>query len=114
MKIKNVDFMAKRIRVMGKSGTRFIVFGEPASKALRAYLGKTRDDFLFTDGKPFQRLRVYASSFGGGAVDVIARTKPFDGEFNQRCREVSRVNPRNHRRRSGQQLERRFCAAPQL
>ena len=65
MKVEDVDFTAKRIRVMGKSGTRFIVFGGPASKALRSYLGKRQSGFLFTDGKPFQRLRVYASSFGG-------------------------------------------------
>ncbi len=74
MKIEDVDFVAKRIRVTGKRGTRFIVFGEPASKALHSYLGKRRTGFLFTDGRPFQRLRVHTRGLGGW----ICRWKEYD------------------------------------
>jgi len=55
MRIEESDFDAGRIRVTGKGGTRFILFGKPASKAIRRYLsGRTRG-FLFTEGRPRQR-----------------------------------------------------------
>jgi len=65
MRIEEIDFDAGRIRVTGKGGTRFILFGKPASKAIRRYLsGRTRG-FLFTEGRPRQRICVYSAASGG-------------------------------------------------
>jgi site-specific recombinase XerD len=76
MRIEDVDFAAKRIRVTGKTGTRFVIFGEPASKALRSYLGKRQTGFLFASGKPYQRLRLHVTTSGGWAC----RWKEYDAD----------------------------------
>src|SRR5260221_10780755 len=55
MRIEEIDFDAGRIRVTGKGGTRFILFGKPASKAIRRYLAGRTSGFLFTQGRPRQR-----------------------------------------------------------
>lgn len=67
MRIEDVDFAAKRIRVTGKTGTRFVIFGLPAARALRSYLGKRQAGFLFASGKPYQRVRLHVTSGGGWA-----------------------------------------------
>lgn len=65
MRVEEIDFGAGRIRVIGKGGTRFILFGKPASKAIRRYLSGRTSGFLFTEGRPRQPLCVYSAASGG-------------------------------------------------
>lgn len=65
MRVENIDFSAGRIRVTGKGGTRFILFGKPASRAIRQYLSGRRRGFLFAEGRPRQRICVYPAASGG-------------------------------------------------
>ena len=58
MRVEDIDFSAGRIRVTGKGGTRFILLGKPASKAIRQYLSGRRRGFLFAEGRPSHLERV--------------------------------------------------------
>ncbi len=52
MKLEDVDFDSRTIRVIGKGDKmRIVLFGMPAKKALLAYLGDRKDGFLFLDEK---------------------------------------------------------------
>ena len=57
MRIENVDFANRRIRVTGKTGTRMLMFTCTAGRALRAYLGDRKAGFVFVEQKPPQRIR---------------------------------------------------------
>lgn len=47
MKVEDVDLDARRIRVHGKCGFRYILFPRAISPYLRKYIGKRRSGFLF-------------------------------------------------------------------
>lgn len=42
MRIENIDFEARSIRVLGKAGTRYLMFTATVGKALKTYLGKRK------------------------------------------------------------------------
>jgi integrase/recombinase XerC len=65
MRVEDIDFNAGRIRATGKNGTRFILFGTPVAKAIRTYLSGRIAGYLFTEGRPRQRIRVYTAASGG-------------------------------------------------
>ena len=64
MRIENIDFNQRRIRVSGKSGIRVLLFTATAAKALRTYLGARETGFVFVDQKPLQRIRPQRSPNG--------------------------------------------------
>jgi site-specific recombinase XerD len=57
MKVEDVDMVARRIRVRGKMGTRFVHFVSQVGATLRTYIGDRQTGYLFVDGKPPQRVR---------------------------------------------------------
>jgi site-specific recombinase XerD len=57
MKVQDVDFTAKRIRVRGKTGTRFVHFLNETGNALRKYIKKRKIGYLFIEVKKTQKLR---------------------------------------------------------
>jgi site-specific recombinase XerD len=47
MRVEDIDFYTRKIRVTGKANRpRFVLFGPPAAKALREYLGTRREGFV--------------------------------------------------------------------
>jgi integrase/recombinase XerC len=64
MRIENVDFDHRRIRVTGKTGTRLLMFTSTAGKALRVYLGDRKTGFVFIEQKPQQRISPQRSPRG--------------------------------------------------
>lgn len=54
IRLENVDFKARSVRVHGKGRTRIVLFGRQAEKAIRAYVGQRREGFLFTCDWPQQ------------------------------------------------------------
>lgn len=64
MRIENIDFVQRRIRVTGKGGNRFLLFTATAAKALRSYVSERKTGFLFIDQKPLQRIRPQRSPIG--------------------------------------------------
>jgi integrase/recombinase XerD len=56
MRVENINFAERCIRVSGKTGRRIVVFNRAVTKALRAYLGARRSGFVFVDQKPPQRI----------------------------------------------------------
>lgn len=65
VRVEDIDFAAGRILVQGKRGTRYVLFGRSAGKALRKYLGDRRKGFAFADGRPAQQICTYPGSTGG-------------------------------------------------
>src|SRR5579863_2144509 len=61
IKVENIDFNARTICVVGKTGTRIVLFGEEAKKAILAYVGNRREGFLFKTDYPTQRGSLYPS-----------------------------------------------------
>ena len=57
MRIEDIDFQYRRIRVTGKTGIRFLLFTAPAARALRTYIGDRKSGFVFIEQKPQQRIR---------------------------------------------------------
>lgn len=47
MRVEDVDLVARRIRVLGKSGFRFILFPKTTSRYLRRYIGQRKTGYLF-------------------------------------------------------------------
>ena len=64
MRIENIDFNKRRIRVVGKSGIRVLLCTATAARALRTYLGTRETGFVFVDQKPLQRIRPQRSPNG--------------------------------------------------
>ena len=62
MLIEDIDFARRRIRVRGKVGTRYVMFAKRVGNALRRYLAKRRDGYVFIEVKPLQTFRPSASS----------------------------------------------------
>jgi len=65
MRIEDIDFARRRIRVNGKRGERFVLFPERVARALRRYLGRRREGYVFVDSKPVQSLNPMPGSSGG-------------------------------------------------
>jgi site-specific recombinase XerD len=65
IRIEDIDFTAKRILVHGKRGTRYVLFGGSAARALRTYLGSRSTGFAFADGRPAQQICTYPGVTGG-------------------------------------------------
>jgi integrase/recombinase XerC len=63
MKVEDVDFNARRIRVKGKTGTRYVHFVGAIATTLRDYIGTRRTDYLFMDGKAPQELHPQQQGF---------------------------------------------------
>lgn len=64
MRIENIDFDERRIRVNGKRGNRFVMFTVKAARALRSYLGSRKEGYVFIDQSPPQRIRPQRSPKG--------------------------------------------------
>lgn len=64
MRVEDIAFDERRIRVRGKGGARFIMFTRTVAKALRAYLGDRRTGYAFVDQKPPQRIRPQRGRYG--------------------------------------------------
>lgn len=47
MRVEDVDLSARRIRVFGKCGYRYVLFPSAVSRLLRRYIGKRRSGYLF-------------------------------------------------------------------
>jgi len=47
MRVEDVDFEARRIRVLGKCGYRYVLFPRAISSYLRRYIGKRKTGYLF-------------------------------------------------------------------
>jgi site-specific recombinase XerD len=56
MRVEDVDFKERRIRVKGKTGIRFVQFLKQTGDALSRYIGTRRKGYVFVDSKPLQRL----------------------------------------------------------
>jgi len=65
VRIQDIDFTAGRILVQGKRGTRYVLFGRSAARALRKYLAGRTGGFAFADGRPAQQICTYPGSAGG-------------------------------------------------
>jgi site-specific recombinase XerD len=47
MRVEDVDLVARRIRVLGKCGYRYVLFPRAISAYLRRYIGKRKNGYLF-------------------------------------------------------------------
>ncbi len=54
IRLENIDFKARTIRVFGKGRARIVLFGKQAEKAILAYVGDRRQGYLFTSDLPAQ------------------------------------------------------------
>src|SRR6266481_982495 len=54
MRVEDVDLAARRIRVLGKCGYRYVLFPRAISGYLRRYIGKRRSGYLFAS-RPLPR-----------------------------------------------------------
>jgi site-specific recombinase XerD len=59
VRLEDIDFKARSIRVHGKGKTRIVLFGPQAERAIRVYVGERRRGFLFTCDWPRQWGSVY-------------------------------------------------------
>ncbi len=79
MRVEDIDFQARRIRVKGKSGTRFVMFTGPVGKVLRRYLAGRKAGYVFIETKPLQSLRPAHAPSGGWKC----RWKNYDEKGNR-------------------------------
>jgi len=56
MRIEDIDFTNCRIRVRGKSGTRFVMFTPRVLHALRAYLAGRQTGYVFVESRGLQQI----------------------------------------------------------
>jgi site-specific recombinase XerD len=64
MRVEDVDLVARRIRVLGKCGYRYILFPRAISDYLRRYIGKRRSGYLFVARSLSRRLHLFRSANG--------------------------------------------------
>jgi site-specific recombinase XerD len=64
MRVENIDFHYRRIRVTGKMGVRTLLFNSPVGRAVRTYIGDSKSGYVFVEQKPQQRLRMQRSPVG--------------------------------------------------
>lgn len=66
IKVEDIDFDGHKIRVLGKGNKpRFVLFGTPAKRAIRAYLKGRQSGYLIEDGMRKQKGTVAPSGYGG-------------------------------------------------
>jgi len=96
IRLSDIDFGRHKIRVTGKSRkTRMLLFGPPAAKALRGYVGHRRSGFLFIEAHPVQKGCLYPNGAGSwhgswmvyGKDGVAARLNRFVGPQDSLSRE---------------------------
>jgi site-specific recombinase XerD len=75
MRVEDLDWNARRVRVVGKRGPRWVIFGKPAARALRQYVGSRRTGFLFIDARGQQEVKAYSVN---GCAGWHYRWKKFD------------------------------------
>jgi site-specific recombinase XerD len=64
MKVEDIDLQARRIRVMGKCGQRFVLFPRAITNYLRKYIGKRRNGYLFFNRCPARKLHLMRTKEG--------------------------------------------------
>lgn len=64
MRIEDIDFDGRRIRVQGKAGPRMIMFTATVARALREYIGNRKAGYVFVEQRPPQRIRPQRSKYG--------------------------------------------------
>lgn len=64
MRIEDLDFVERRVRVRGKAGERVLLFTPSAAKALQRYLDDRTSGYVFVDQKPRQRIRPQRTKYG--------------------------------------------------
>lgn len=64
MRVEDVDLEARRIRVFGKSGYRYVLFPRAISSYLRRYIGKRRTGYLFVARSLSRRLNLISTPSG--------------------------------------------------
>jgi len=64
MRVEDVDLQARRIRVVGKSGPRFVLFPRSINNCLRKYIGNRRNGFLFVNRCPPQVVKIALTKKG--------------------------------------------------
>jgi site-specific recombinase XerD len=65
MRVEDIDFKERRIRVRGKTGERVVMFVSSLAAALRRHLRGRRSGFVFIESKPLQRLIPVPTAPGG-------------------------------------------------
>jgi site-specific recombinase XerD len=79
MRVQDIDFHERRIRVRGKSGTRFVMFTGPVSRALQNYLAGRKAGYVFIEARPLQNLCPKHAPSGGWRC----RWKKYDEKGNR-------------------------------
>jgi site-specific recombinase XerD len=64
MRVEDVDLAARRIRVLGKCGYRYVLFPRAISGYLRRYIGKRRSGYLFVSRSLPRRLNLILNPNG--------------------------------------------------
>jgi site-specific recombinase XerD len=64
MRVEDVDLEARRIRVLGKCGYRYVLFPRAISGYLRRYIGKRRSGYLFVACSLSRRLNLISTPNG--------------------------------------------------
>jgi site-specific recombinase XerD len=64
MRVEDVDLVARRIRVLGKCGYRYVLFPRAVAGCLRRYIGERRNGYLFTSRHLCRRLHVFQGPNG--------------------------------------------------
>jgi site-specific recombinase XerD len=90
MRIENIDFEHRRIRVTGKTGTRILMFTRTAGRALRTYIGRRESGFVFIEQKPLQKIRPVRCPRGGW----YCRWKVYDEVGNYLLTKAAYISPR--------------------
>jgi site-specific recombinase XerD len=66
MRIENVDFDERRIKVRGKAGTRYLLFPAKTASLLRRYIQNRREGYVFLEDRPPQKICAVRDSRCGG------------------------------------------------
>ncbi len=64
MRVEDVDLAARRIRVLGKCGYRYVLFPRAISSYLRRYIGKRKSGYLFVARSLSRRLNLISTANG--------------------------------------------------
>jgi integrase/recombinase XerC len=64
MRVEDVDLVARRIRVLGKCGYRYVLFPRAVVGCLRRYIGERKNGYLFTSHHLCRRLHVFQGPNG--------------------------------------------------
>ncbi len=64
IRIEDIDFKRRQIRVIGKQKQRVVFFGKSAETAIRRYIGQRKTGWLFEGLRPEQRGFVWAAKNG--------------------------------------------------